>query len=169
MNATDKLKAAADEAYRQNPKSCSHAVWHVIKQYVPNQAYLTANSLLMQMAADPRWKQISRDAIEKLANDGTLVVGGLSDYEHGHVVVGYPGKAKAPGGYFYKNKKNGKMMLLSKSGSYPLAMSTSIGSWPGAQSKGDKTIWDPWADDDKLKKLKFWQLDPSVTKMPPGR
>jgi hypothetical protein len=162
MSAVDKLKKAADEAYKLHPKSCSHAVWHVIKEYIPDQTYHVANGLLIQLDCDPRWKKVSVGELEKLANEGILVVGGLPADKHGHVIVVYPGNAKAPGGYMYTSKKTGKTTMLLKSGSYPLAMSTSIGSWPGAMSKGDKTIWDPWGDDDKFKLLKFYRLDLSV-------
>jgi hypothetical protein len=168
MNATEKLQNAADEAYKLHPKSCSHAVWYVMKQYIPDQAYAQANALLLQLACDPRWLQVNRDGIEKAVNEGALIVGGLADKPNGHVIAVYPGKAKAPGGYFYKSKKTGKMMHLVKLGSYPLAMSTSIGSWPGAVSNGDKTIWDPWADDDKFAEVKFWRFDATITKKPSG-
>ncbi len=58
-------------------------------------------------------------------------------------------------------------MTLSGKKKYPLCMSTSIGykpgetdlkkqGWPGAMSKGDKTVWDPWGNDDKFAKVKFW-------------
>ena len=38
---------------------------------------------------------------------------------------------------------------------YPLAMSTSMGTWPRASSKGDKTIIDPWPN--TFDKVRFWK------------
>jgi hypothetical protein len=37
-NKGRKLRAACDEAYVKYPHSCSDAVWHVIKQYIPDQS-----------------------------------------------------------------------------------------------------------------------------------
>jgi hypothetical protein len=52
--------------------------------------------------------------------------------------------------------RNGQAQTPRKRGSYPPAMSTSLGSWPGAMSRGDKTVWDPWANDTKFESVKFW-------------
>ena len=164
MNAVDKLKQAANAAYAANPKSCSHAVWQVIKEYIPDQPYIVANGLLMQLECDNRWKRVRHDELIKLANEGVLIIGGLAGEKNGHVIVVLPGNAKAPGGYMYTSKKTGKMARLVKSGMYPLAMSTSIGTWPGAMSNGDKTVWDPWGDDDKFLQVKFWRFDPTEKK-----
>lgn len=49
-------------------------------------------------------------------------------------------------------------------GLYPLAMSTSIGSWPGAMSNGDKTVFDAWGKDLSFSKVKFWRLDTGASK-----
>jgi len=163
MNAAEKLKSAADEAYNLHPVSCSHAVWHVIKQYVQGQTYFTANALLLQLECDPRWKQVRADELQKLANEGVLIVGGLAESPNGHVVIVYPGAAKLSGGY--KAAMNGKSDTVGSKGPYALAMSRSMGSWPGATSKGDKTVWDPWANDKKFAKVKFWRFDPTAKKI----
>jgi len=162
MNAAEKLKSAADEAYNLYPNSCSHAVWHVMKQFIPNQPYVTANTLLMQLEGDPRWKQVQVYELEKQANEGALIVGGLTEKPNGHVVVVYPGKAKMAGGY--KAMMKGKSDTVGPKGPYALAMSRSMGSWPGASSRGDKTVWDPWANDSKFSKVRFWRFDPTVKK-----
>lgn len=166
MSTMEKLKKAADEAYAKYPNSCSHSVWHVIKEYIPEQPYNVANGLLIQLECDPGWKLIRVDEIEKLVNAGTLIVGGAAGAKNGHVIVAYPGKAKSPGGYMYTNKKSGKKAMLIKSGIYPLAMSTSIGSWPGSMSNGDKTVWDPWGNDESFSEVKFWRFDPDEKKKP---
>jgi hypothetical protein len=93
--------------------------------------------------------------LSKLASDGVLVVGGANDSPNGHVIVVYPGPAKFDGGFYYQSKK-GKSILAGPHGTYALAMSTSMGSWPGAKSKGDKTVADPWGLD-KFEKVKFWK------------
>lgn len=54
---------------------------------------------------------------------------------------------------------------MSRTGLYPLAMSTSVGSWPGAMSKGDKTVWDPWGNDDRFAEVKFWHNDVAAAKV----
>ena len=33
-----------------------------------------------------------------------------------------------------------------------------------AKSKGDKTIWDPWANDGKFAEVVFWRLDTGAAK-----
>jgi hypothetical protein len=138
------LKQVADEAYEKYPGSCSHAVWHVIKRYIPDQEYRTANSLVAFLKADKRWRE-------------TPV-----SQPNGHVIVVYPGAAKPAGGYAYTS--GGKSQTMRARGMYPLAMSTSLGGWAGAKSKGDKTIWDPWANDGKFAEVVFWRLDIGAAK-----
>jgi hypothetical protein len=96
-----------------------------------------------------------------LAQNGIVVIGGLKKPGgHGHVIVIYPGEKKASGGYSYtyKDKTTGllKNDILRSHGIYPRALSTSNGSWPGAKSNGDKTVWDPWAKDEIFGDIKFW-------------
>lgn len=164
-NTVEKLKSAADEAYNLYPKSCSHAVWHVMKQYIQDQVYVTANALLMHLECNPRWKRVRADELEKLANEGVLIVGGLAATPNGHIVVVYPGKAKMAGGYNFTQA--GKVQTVKARGPYALAMSTSLGSWPGAMSRGDKTVWDPWGKDKIFADVKFWRFDPSIKKSSP--
>lgn len=154
------LEAVADEAYDKYPASCSHAVWHVIKRYVPDQAYRTANVLLDFLDTDRRWKSVPVSEVAERASRGELIVGGLKESPNGHVVVVYPGAAKPAGGYAYTS--GGKSVTMRARGPYPRVMSTSLSGWPGAKSRGDKTIWDPWASDAKFNQVKFWRLDLSV-------
>jgi hypothetical protein len=149
------LKAACDEAFVQHPHSCSHAVWHVIKKYNPNQPYLTANSLVHTFSTNPQWQEVQLFELSQLASEGSLVVGGATGQSHGHVIVVYPGQTKDSGGYSYKNRKSGKMEKARSLGIYPLAMSTSMGSWPGAKNNGDKTVIDPWPN--TFSSVRFWK------------
>ena len=165
MSAGETLKTVADEAYRLYPNSCSHAVWHVMKQYIPDQKYLTANVLLTYLECDPRWQLVPVGDLEKHATNGELVVGGLIGKPNGHVVVVYPGKASMAGGY--TATVNGKPQMIRRRGPFALVMSTSLGSWPGAMSKGDKTVWDPWGTDTKFSMVKFWRFDSTVKKAIP--
>lgn len=165
-SSVDTLKKVADDAYAKYPKSCSHAVWHVIKQYIPDQIYLTANTLLSHLECDPRWKLVIVSDLEKYVNEGTLIVGGLTSAPNGHVVIVYPGKAKLAGGYSFTQA--GKSQMVRGRGPYARAMSTSLGSWPGAMSNGDKTVWDPWGKDAVFSKVKFWRFDPTEKKKPAG-
>ena len=154
--SVSKLKQACDAAYALYPNSCSHAVWHVIKQYLPNQALMSANALVEHMRGQAHWKIVPAGQVGRLAREGVLVVGGKSEATNGHVIVVYPGPDTTAGGYSYT--RDGKAETLRTRGSYAPAMSTSLGSWPGAKSRGDKTIWDPWANDAKFAQVTFWQL-----------
>lgn len=161
ITTVEKLKSAADEAYRLYPNSCSHAVWHVLKQYTPDKKYVTANVMLAYLECDPRWIRAQVHELEKYANEGVLIIGGLAETPNGHVVVVYPGKSKMAGGYPFTHA--GKVQIVGAKGPYALAMSTSMSSsWPGTMSKGDKTVWDPWGSDRKFSKVRFWRFDPLV-------
>ncbi|MGD0567937.1 MAG: hypothetical protein ABSA78_05995 [Candidatus Sulfotelmatobacter sp.] len=155
--AVAKLKDACDRAYDKNQNSCSNAVWDVIKELVNSgQEFLQANELIDQLSDD--WEEVSVDDGFDLANKGVVVVGGLQvNGGHGHVIVIYPGPKIPNGGYQYFYKKMNKYLVLKSSGLYPRALSTSMSrNWPGTLSKGDKTVWDPWADDEKFKQVDFW-------------
>ncbi|QPF75635.1 hypothetical protein G8A07_23765 [Roseateles sp. DAIF2] len=156
------LKKVADEAYEKHPGSCSHAVWHVIKRYAPEQPYRTANSLIAFMTGDKHWKEVPVSDLNERVNRGELIVGGLTDQPNGHVILVYPGTPKPSGGYAYTRK--GKSLTMPARGMYPRAMSTSLGNWAGAKSKGDKTIWDAWASDEKFAQVKFWRYEPDTGK-----
>ncbi len=161
-NAVNELKKACDEAYSRYPNSCSHAVWFILTNLLdPKFGWLDANHLIDFLIASSDWKEVAVDEGWRLAKQGVVVIGGLKKPGgHGHVIVIYPGDKKASGGYAYtyKDKKTGqgKTDILRSQGTYPRALSTSIGSWPGAKSKGDKTVWDPWASDDFFSEVKFW-------------
>ena len=90
------------------------------------------------------------------ANLGAVVVGGKKEPTHGHVILVYPGARIFNGGYQYYWKKEEKYLMMPRRTLYPPALSTSIGSWPGAMSNGDKTVWDPWANDSKFKLVEFF-------------
>lgn len=155
--AVAKLKNACDHAYDNYPSSCSHAVWDVIKTVVnPGEEHKQANDFIDYW--DENWKSVDLDEGFKLANQGVVVVGGLQvPGGHGHVVAIYPGTKISNGGYQYFYKKLNKYLTLPGTGSYPRALSTSISTtWPGTMSKGDKTVWDPWADDKKFAQVEFW-------------
>jgi hypothetical protein len=159
--AVSALKKACDDAYGKYANSCSHAVCYVINQIAdPKFGFLDANHVMDFLKSSSDWKQVKVDDGMTLANAGVVVVGGMKQTGHGHVIAIYPGEKIASGGYLYtrKDKKTGKDITeaLRSHGRYPRALSTSIGSWPGALSKGDKTVWDPWADDTKFDQVTFW-------------
>ena len=72
MTAVEKLRGAADETYRLYPNSCSHAVWHVIKQYTPDRVYVRANSLLVYLECDLHWKPVTVPELEKFSEEGNI-------------------------------------------------------------------------------------------------
>ena len=154
-DAVAKLKAACDAAHEANKDSCSHAVMAVIKAVLdPAMEHRDANGLVDYLTGN--WTEVSLDDGFYLANLGYVVVGGNKGSAHGHVIVIYPGSKITNGGYQYYWKKGNKYLTMEGTSLYPRCMSTSIGSWPGAMSKGDKTVWDPWAKDDVFKTVKFW-------------
>ncbi|AVS97072.1 hypothetical protein [Paracidovorax avenae] len=154
--AVAKLQQACDKAAALYPNSCSHSVWYVIQQYLPDQPWMNANALMDHVQGQRHWRSVPASQVGELARGGALIVGGKKETGHGHVIVVYPGPDKAAGGYSYT--RGGKTETLRTRGSYPPVMSTSLGGWPGARSKGDKTIWDPWASDAKFAHVTFWQL-----------
>lgn len=158
----EQLAKACDEAYIKYPKSCSHSAWYVIQKYKYNQTHMVANQLIDYISSSSDWKEIQLSELSQLASDGVLIVGGRKELEHGHVIIVYPGPEKARGGYYNYNKATKDNVMISEKGSYARAMSTSMGSWPGAMSNGDKTVWDPWGKDAKFKTVKFWKYVGSV-------
>lgn len=158
------LKAACGKAYFDHPNSCSHAVNYVIRQihglseleWPQRQANLLIDFLVIN------WAEVSLERAYELAQKGVVVVGGKKESGHGHVIAVFPGLKRPRGGYDYQYQ--GRLTRMREDGSYPLALSTSNGSWPGAMSCGDKTVWDPWGKDQNFSLVKFWtrKTDASV-------
>lgn len=154
-NSATALKVACDNAYDQYPDSCSHAVWSIIRACAnPNETHRQANPMIDYLAAN--WLETNVDDGLTAAKSGTVVVGGLKGTSNGHVVVIYPSDKIESGGYEYFYAKLKKNMTLRSHGKFPPCLSTSIGTWPGAMSKGEKSVWDPWANDAVFAKVKFW-------------
>jgi hypothetical protein len=154
-DAVKKLKEECDKAYDANKGSCSHAVMAVINNVLdPQMAHRNANGLVDYMTTN--WTEVVLDDGFYLANLGHVVVGGKKESGNGHVIVIYPGDKILNGGYQYYWAKGKKMLTLPGKTLYPRCMSTSIGSWPGALSKGEKTVWDPWGNDTKFAEVCFW-------------
>ncbi len=153
--AREALKAALLEAYAKYPQSCSHSVWYAMQKVLPDAPYRTANELLRYLESSKDWHLVPVGELAQRALAGELIVGGLAEQPNGHVIAVFPGLPKPAGGYSYT--RNGKSETLRTRGSYALAMSTSLGSWPGARSSGDKTVWDPWANDGKFSNVRFWR------------
>jgi len=159
--AVARLKKTCQEAYAKYMHSCSHSVWHIRTQLVePYAQYREANQLIDELIAATDWKEVALEDGWALAQKGKVVIGGLKKTGHGHVIAIYPGEKKASGGYAYshKDKTTGKIKseVLRSHGIFPRALSTALGPWPGAKSIGDKTVWDPWANDDIFGDVKFW-------------
>ncbi len=152
----DVLKDLCDQAYDDNPHSCSHAVWQVIRHFRPEQTWKNANALIDEISSSEAWREVAIGELSHLANQGILVVGGKKESGHGHVVVVYPGPEKRDGGFYYKDKVTGDQVLAKAHGMFARSMSTSMGSWPGAKSRGDKTVYDAWGSR-KFYDVKFWK------------
>jgi len=157
-DAAKKLQQACDQAYDKNLGSCSHAVWAVLKEITnKDEPYRVANDLVDHMKN--HWESVTVQKGHDLANTGVVVVGGTKKEKgSGHVVVIYPGDVIANGGYMFFWKKGNKNLMMRATGHYPRALSTSSGNWPGARSRGDKTIWDPWGSDEAFKQVKFFTV-----------
>ncbi len=56
-----------------------------------------ANDMVDFLSKHPQWSEVSMDKCQELANEGTLIIGGLKAEGHGHVVVVCPGKSKTSG------------------------------------------------------------------------
>jgi len=165
MSADDAAKTLADAchaAYKKYPNSCSHSVWHVITSLADkDKKYQVANDLVDTLAKT--WTEVDLATAAKLANAGEVVVGGQKAKGNGHVIIVFPGVSKPRGGYSAKDSA-GKSFNVRSAGLYPLAMSTSIGSWAGAMSDGDKTVWDPWGTDKGFAGVKFWHKESGTAK-----
>jgi hypothetical protein len=162
----DDLKKACDEAFNYAPaaKSCSHAVWYVVQKLINSKEPLrTANDWIDYMTQSDSWRSVTPDEGWKLANEGKVVIGGRKENPNGHVIVIYPGTKIGGGGYMYpyKNKITGKTddLVMGAHGMLPRALSRSMGSWPGAVSDGEKSVYDPWANDVAFAQVKFWTMD----------
>jgi hypothetical protein len=153
--AVAELKKACDAAYAANQTSCSNAVWDVIKAvHDPKQEYRQANALVDWMTIT--WSTVTLDDGFLAANQGAVVVGGKKETTNGHVILIYPGAKILNGGYQYYWAAGKKTMTMPRKDSYPPCLSTSMGAWPGAKSSGDKTVWDPWANDAKFELVSFF-------------
>lgn len=152
------LAGACKDAFQLYQHDCSHAVWHVIRQYKPDQPYMQANHLVSHLFNNPQWKEVQLWELSSLANQGILIVGGLQGSPHGHVIVVYPGPEKPKGGYYYTDKETGETRMSPQAGMYARAMSTSISKnpFPGSISMSDKTVRDPWPAK-KFEAVKFWK------------
>ena len=160
------LKKACDEAFNYPPaaKSCSHAVWYVIKTLLDASAPMrAANDLLAYMSTSTDWCSVTLEEGWKLANQGVVVVGGKSEIANGHVIVIYPGDKIPGGGYKYqiKNKITGKIETLTmrSHGTLPRCLSRTMGSWSGGTSKGDRNVFDPWGNDTVFRQVKYWTMN----------
>ena len=142
---TDRLKAAGQAGYDKFPHDCSHSVWEMLHQMGMDEPYRTANVLMGYLSsASSGWRKVDVIEAGRLANEGKVVIGGLASQSgSGHVVMVMPGASKPAGGF---RMNSGKM--LPQSGSFPLSASGAASSWPGAHSRGEKTVRDPWTPSD---------------------
>ncbi len=168
--ALAKLKEACAAAYKDHPNSCSHAVNAIVRTVLgmSEQAWpqRQANDLVAFLTQSTDWTEVTLDRAYELALQGVPVVGGKAETgTNGHVIIVYPGLRKPRGGYGYTDK-TGAAKTVAVKGSYPLALSTSLGSWPGARSNGDKTVWDPWGKDASFELVKFWAPAKSASGKP---
>jgi hypothetical protein len=157
------LIKACNTAYDKYRDSCSHSVWAVLRATLnPVEPYRVANDLVDHMITC--WTEVTLDDGHTLSNRGVVVVGGTRKAGgSGHVVVVYPGDKKPNGGYPFYWERGKRNLIQRSTGFYPRVMSTTRGTWPGASSRGDKTVWDPWGSDEAFAAVKFWTPAPVST------
>lgn len=153
------LQVLCTDAHSVAPKNCSGAVKHFAKSlgiYLPDRK---ANELIEYMQAN--WVVVTAAQAQDYADKGRFVVAGKKDATNGHVVVVLPGGMIDSGGYEYV--KDGQTKTAANHGKFPRACSTALGSWPGAKSNGDKSVFDAWGNATSYSAVKYW-LAPLCTK-----
>jgi hypothetical protein len=152
------LKSACGTAHLQYPKNCSGAVRLIAKEMGFNlPPELGANGLIDYFEnASNGWLVVNETDAQTAADNGRLVIAGKKDNPNGHVVVVMPGGKISSGGYDYTDSKTKKLVKARSHGQFPRACSTSLGSWPGGVSKGEKTVFDSWGNDTNYRGVKYW-------------
>lgn len=147
----ERLAAAGRAGYDAFPNDCSHSVWYMLKQLGLEQRYMVANALMTHVSGrGSGWRQVNVTEAGRLADEGKMVIGGLaSSSGSGHVVMVMPG-SRPSGGF---PMRNGKPLLTA--GMFPRSASGASSSWPGAHSRGEKTVRDPWNNQDWAR-VTFW-------------
>lgn len=148
--AAAKLAAAGQAGYDAYPRDCSHSVWVMLQQMGVAEPYRVANDIMAHLASrNSGWHQVSVEEAGRLANGGKVVIGGLANSGgSGHVLMVMPGASRSAGGF----------AGMRRQGSYPLSASGAASSWPGARSRGEKTVRDPWSNTD-WPSVTFWTKD----------
>jgi hypothetical protein len=139
-------------ARKVSPGNCSGLLKFMASMvgvYLPDKQ---ANDLIDFMAT--YWTQITEDQAQDYADQGRFVVAGKKNQPNGHVVVIMSGGKASSGGYQYEDS-NGETQTAANHGQYPRACSTG-GGWPGAESEGDKSVYDSWGNKHKYAAVKYW-------------
>ena len=151
------LAKAGQDGYDAYPRDCSHSIWTMLKLMgSPDEPYRTANELMRYVASQGSgWHRVlTVEDASNLANQGKVVLGGLAvPGGHGHVVMVMPGPWHASGGY-----DTGRGAVAQNHGAAPPSASGASGSWPGARSRGEKTVRDPWPQL-QWPSVTFWTRD----------
>lgn len=146
------MMALCEEAVKLHQGNCSGAVKYIAKQAGYDLPDLPANQLIDYFVNN--WQEIDADKAQTLADHLRLVVAGKKSTSNGHVVAVLPGGKTRSGGYEYKNKQ-GEIGVAAYHGNYPTACSTG-GGWPGAESSGNKSVFDSWGSIKNYDDVKYW-------------
>lgn len=169
MSAAD-LQQACEAAHQSQSGNCSGAVRLMAERLGHKLPELDANGLIDYFNdAKNGWTVVNETVAQGVADIGGFVVAGKKASGHGHLVVVMPGGQKASGGYNYIWAKDGQEHVAKNEGDFPRSCSTSMGGWPGAISKGEKTVLDAWGSLNGYKGVTYWQAPGAVaaTKSPP--
>jgi hypothetical protein len=85
------------------------------------------------------WRQVTMAEASRLAEAGKVTISGQKEPgDNGHVLAMWPGTWKQAGGFL-----GPKGPMIPTKELYPPAMSGSSNrNWPGAHSRGEKTVFD---------------------------
>lgn len=121
---------------------CNRAVFHVIQRMGSNQLRdadgnaMMADQMVDAMRRSDRWQAVEMEAAQQLANDGQVVVAGMTSKElsadHGHVVVvrpGLPEHSNKWGGYAPKVSHCGSQSCIGKGAQWVFPGDVRPGFW----------------------------------------
>ena len=152
-DVTPSLSYLCTEVQTQFPKNCSGAVKHIAAKLNYPLPDVPANNLIDYFNAN--WSTVDETQAQRFADANRLVVAGKKTVGgSGHVVVVLPGGKTRSGGYSYTKK--GQTLTAPFKGDFPKSCSTAAGSWPGAVSNGDKSVFDAWGSSSNYVGVTYW-------------
>jgi hypothetical protein len=153
------FNALCKQARDANARNCSGFVRKAAELLGHKLPVKNANQLVDYFNdAKNGWVEVDADTAQALADAGHLVIAGKkADEGSGHVVIVAPGGKVHSGGYSFVDKNTKQTMTMRDHGSYPRMWGTGAGSWPGVESRGEKSVYDAWGSEKNYKGVKYWK------------